>query len=80
MLSPVRWLPSIAEITLRRDTVLWLGVPPIASLAVLIAGLLMRRGSPQVGSMLMVIGVVGLVASVAWVAFAFYVDAVLGNT
>jgi DNA-binding transcriptional ArsR family regulator len=30
--------------------------------------------------LVLVVGVIGLVASAAWVAFAFYVDAVLGDT
>jgi hypothetical protein len=70
----------IAEITLNKDAVVWLGGPPLVSIAVLIAGLLVRRHSPGMGWALLVVGVVGLVASAAWVAFAFYVDAVLGDT
>jgi hypothetical protein len=71
---------SIAEITLNQDAVLWLGGPPLASIAVLIAGLLVRRHSPGSGWVLLVLGISGLVLSVGWVAFAFYVDAVLGDT
>lgn len=70
----------IAEITLNQDAVVWLGGPPLASIAVLIAGLLMRRHSAGTGSVLLVVGIIGLVISAAWVGFAFYVDAVLGDT
>lgn len=76
MLSVVR----IAEITLNQDAVVWLGGPPLASIAVLVAGLLVRRNSPGTGRVLLVVGVFGLVLSAGWVAFAFYVDAVLGDT
>jgi hypothetical protein len=48
-------------------------------MAVLIAGLLVRRRSRRVGRFLLV-GGVGLILSAAWLAFAFYVDAVLGDT
>jgi hypothetical protein len=70
----------IAEITLNQDAVVWLGGPPFASIAVAIAGLLVRRHSPGTGLALLVVGVIGLVLSAAWVAFIFYVDAVLGET
>jgi hypothetical protein len=73
-------LIPVAEITLNQDAVVWLGGPPLASIALLIAGLLVRRHSPGSGLVLLVVGILGLVASAAWVAFAFYVDAVLGET
>jgi hypothetical protein len=73
-------IPALAEITLNRDAVIWLGGPPLASIAVLIAGLLVRRHSPRTGLALLAVGVIGLAASAAWVAFIFYVDAVLGDT
>jgi hypothetical protein len=73
-------MPPIAEITFNQDAVIWLGGPPLASLAVLIAGLLVRRHSPRPAFVLVAVGVAALVLSVAWVAFAFYVDAVLGDT
>jgi hypothetical protein len=73
-------MPPIAEITFNQDAVVWLGGPPLASLAVLIAGLFVRRHSPGKGFVLLVAGVAGLVLSAAWVAFIFYVDAVLGDT
>lgn len=78
----LHWLLDlpIADITLNRDAVLWLGGPPLASIAVAIGGLLVRRHTYRTGLVLFVVGFVGLVASAAWVAFAFYVDAVLGNT
>jgi hypothetical protein len=71
---------ALAEITLDLDTVLWLGGPLLLSLAVLIAGLLVRRHSRQAGAALLVLGIGGLVLSAGWIAFAFYVDAVLGDT
>jgi hypothetical protein len=70
----------IAEITLNQDAVVWLGGPPFASIAVLIAGLLVRRRNKRAGSVVLVIGITALVVSALWVAFAFYVDAVLGDT
>lgn len=73
-------MPPIAEITFNQDAVTWLGGPPLASLAVLIAGLFVRRHSPGTGLVLVVVGVIGLFTSAAWVAFAFYVDALLGDT
>jgi hypothetical protein len=72
---------AIAELTLEnRDTVLWLGGPLVLSLGVLIAGLLVRSHSRQAGAALLVLGIGGLVLSAGWIAFAFYVDAVLGDT
>jgi hypothetical protein len=70
----------LAEINLEnRDTALWLGGPLVLSLGVLIAGLLVRRRSRQAGAALLVVGIGGLVLSAGWIAFAFYVDAVLGD-
>jgi ABC-type cobalamin transport system permease subunit len=54
--------------------------PPVLSLVVLIAGLFARKHSRQAGSALLVIGIGGVILSGAWIAFAFYVDAVLGDT
>jgi CHASE2 domain-containing sensor protein len=73
-------MPPIAEITFNQNTLAWLGGPLIASLAVLIAGLLVRRRSPRTGFVLVLVGIGGLILSAGWVAFAFYVDAVLGDT
>lgn len=73
-------MPLIAEITFNQDAVVWLGGPPLASLAVLIPGLFVRRHSPRAGLVLVAVGVAGLVMSAAWVAFLFYVDALLGDT
>jgi hypothetical protein len=71
----------LAEITLEnRDTVLWLGGPLVLSLSVLVAGLLVRGCSRQAGAALPVIGIGGFVLSAGWIAFAFYVDSVLGDT
>jgi len=36
--------------------------------------------SQRVGRVLLLVGLVGLVLSSAWLAFGFYVDAVLGDT
>jgi hypothetical protein len=71
---------ALAEITLDLDTVLWLGGPVALSLGVLTAGLLVRRHSRQAGAALLILGIGGLVLSGGWIAFAFYVDAVLGDT
>ena len=71
---------AIAEIAFNRDAVLWLGGPVVASVAVLAAGLLVRKGSRQAGIALVVVGIGGLVLSAIWIAFSFYVDSVLGNT
>jgi hypothetical protein len=72
---------ALAEINLEnRETLLWLGGPLVLSLGVLIAGLLVRRHSRQAGAALLVLGIGGLVLSAGWIAFAFYVDAVLGDT
>jgi hypothetical protein len=60
--------------------VLWLGGPTLVAITVLIAGLLVRRHSPVGGFVLLVLGSTGLVISLVWVAFAFYVDSVLGDT
>jgi hypothetical protein len=73
-------MPAIADILLNQDFIIWGIGPPVASLAVLIGGLLVRRHTPKTGSALLVVGVGGLVLSAAWIAFAFYVDAVLGDT
>lgn len=73
-------MPPVSEITFNQDAVLWLGGPPLASLAILIAGLLLRRHSRGTSLVLLVVGVIGLVSSAGWVAFVFYVDAVLGDT
>jgi hypothetical protein len=70
----------LAEITLNQDAVVWLGGPPSTSIAVLIAGLLVRRRKKRTGSVVLVVGVIALVVSALWVAFAFYVDAVLGDS
>jgi hypothetical protein len=70
----------IAEITLNQNAVVWLGGPPVASIAVLVAGLRVRKRKKRTGSVVLVIGVIALVVSALWVAFAFYVDAVLGDT
>jgi hypothetical protein len=68
---------ATAEITFNQDAVLWLGGPFVLSLGVLITGLLVRTHSRRAG---VLIGVGGLVLSAAWIAFAFYVDDVLGDT
>jgi hypothetical protein len=72
---------ALAEINLEnRETLLWLGGPLVLSLGVLIAGLLVQMHSRQAGAALLVLGIGGLVLSAGWIAFAFYVDAVLGDT
>jgi hypothetical protein len=70
----------IAEITFNEDAVTWLGGPPLAAIAVVAAGLLVRNRSRGTAFVLLVIGGAGLVLAVAWIAFAFYVDALLGDT
>jgi hypothetical protein len=72
---------GLAQLTLKNpDTLLWLGGPVALSLGVLIAGLLVRRQSRQAGAALLVLGIGGLFLSAGWIAFALYVDAVLGDT
>jgi hypothetical protein len=74
-------MTPLAELTLENpDTIVWLGGPVVLSLLVLIAGVLIRRHSPQAGDALLVLGIGGLVLSGAWIAFAFFVDAALGDT
>ena len=73
-------MPPVADILLNQDFLIWGVGPPVASLVVLIAGLLMRRRSAKAGSALLAVGVAGLVMSAAWLAFAFYVDTILGDT
>jgi hypothetical protein len=75
---PVR--PFIADILFNQDFVIWCLGPAVASLALLLAGLLVRRRSPRTGLPLVVVGAGGLVLSAAWLAFLFYVDALLGDT
>jgi hypothetical protein len=71
---------AAADIVLNQDFVIWVIGPPVASLAVLVAGLLVRTHSPKVGSALLVFGIGALVLSAAWIAFGFWVDARLGDT
>ena len=71
---------ALADILFNQDFIIWGIGPPVASLAVLIAGLLVRRHTPKAGSALLVLGIGGLVLSAAWIAFAVYVDTVLGDT
>ncbi len=72
---------ALAELRLDYlDTVLWLGGPVVLSLSVLIAGLLVRKHSRQAGAVLLTLGIGGIILSGAWIAFLFYVDAVLGDT
>jgi hypothetical protein len=70
----------IADILFNQDFLIWGIGPPVASLIVLIAGVLVRRNSPRAGLAMVLVGLAGLVLSAAWLAFAFYVDAVLGDT
>jgi hypothetical protein len=71
---------AFGDITLNEDFLIWGVGPPVTSIVVLIAGLFVRRQSPGTGRVLLVVGLFGLVLSAAWLAFAFYVDAVLGDT
>ena len=71
---------AVADILFNQDFVIWVIGPPVASLAVLIAGLLVRSHTPKAGSALLVIGIGGLFLSAAWIAFGFWVDARLGDT
>jgi hypothetical protein len=53
----------IADVLFNQDFII-VGIgPPVASLAVLIAGLLVRSHTPKAGSALLVIGIGGLVLS-----------------
>jgi hypothetical protein len=62
------------------DFLIWGVGPIVASLGVLITGLVVRRQLPRAGGVMLLVGLARLVLSVAWVAFIFYVDAVLGDT
>ena len=73
-------MPPIAEITFNQEAVVWLGGPPLISLGVFITGLLVRRHSRRAGFVLVAVGAAALVLSAAWIGFAFYVDALLGDT
>jgi hypothetical protein len=70
----------IADILVNQDFLIWGIGPPVASLSILIAGLLARRYSPRAGRVMLLVGLAGFVLSAAWLAFAFYVEAVLGDT
>jgi hypothetical protein len=70
----------VADILFNQDFIIWMIGPPVASLAVLVVGLLVRTHSPKVGSALLVFGIGALILSAAWIAFAVYVDTVLGDT
>jgi hypothetical protein len=65
------------------EAAFWFGGPAALSLTVLTTGILLRgrtdRRAREAGTALIVIGIGGLILSAAWVAFASYVDAVLGN-
>ena len=71
---------AIGEIRLNQEFVIWVIGPAVLSLAVLIAGRFVRRHSRRAGSALLVLGIGGLVLSAGWIAFLFWVDAVLGDT
>jgi hypothetical protein len=72
--------PLLADITFNEDFVIWVIGPPVLSILVVSAGLFVRRQSPPSGRALVFVGVAGLVASMAWIAFGFYIDALLGDT
>lgn len=71
---------AIGEIRFNQEFVIWVIGPAVLSLAVLIAGLFVQRHSCRAGSALLVLGIGGLVLSAGWIAFLFWVDAVLGDT
>jgi hypothetical protein len=73
-------LSIVGDIRLNQEFVIWGIGPAVLSLVVLIAGLIARRHSRQAGSALLVLGIGGLVLSAGWIAFLFWVDAVLGDT
>jgi lipopolysaccharide export LptBFGC system permease protein LptF len=61
--------------TLTWEAILWLGVPPAASIVVAVAGLYTRRRT--VGVTLLFIGVLGLILSVLWFLLVLRVEAVV---
>ena len=65
------------------EAAFWFGGPAALSLTVLATGIVLRRRTDRrarkASTALIVIGIGGLILSGAWVAFASYVDAVLGN-
>jgi hypothetical protein len=62
------------------DALFWLGGPVVASIAIALGGLFIRkRAAPHLdraGSALLLIGVVGLIVSAAWIALVFRVEAI----
>jgi hypothetical protein len=70
----------IADLLFNQEFIIWVIGPFVVSLAVLITGLFVRSDMPTAGWALVVIRVGGFVLSAGWVAFLFWVDAVLGDT
>jgi hypothetical protein len=64
------------------ELILWLVCPPLASIAVAVGGLYVRRRA--VGVALVVIGLTGVIASVLWILLVLHVEAIehesLGQT
>jgi hypothetical protein len=71
---------NVADIMLNQDFLIGGIGPFVASLVFLIAGPLVRRVWPGKGRAVILVGIIGFVASAAWLGFGLYVDAVLGDT
>lgn len=67
----------MAVIEFDLEAVLWLGGPLVASIAVLVIGLFLRSRSHGAAPVLLLAGTCGVLLSAAWIALAFYVDAVV---
>ena len=64
-------------IAVSEDMIVWAGTPPLASVAVLGVGLLVRPQSRRAGQALVVVGAVGVLASAGWVTLLLYIDSVV---
>jgi hypothetical protein len=60
------------------DGAVWLGGPLVASLVLLICGILLRASDRRrLGRALILIGAGGLLLSIGWIALVLYVDRVV---
>lgn len=67
----------MAVIEFDLEAVFWLGGPLVASMAVLVTGLIWKNRSRGAAPVLLLVGTCGVLLSAAWIALAFYVDAVI---
>jgi hypothetical protein len=67
----------MAVIEFDLEAVFWLDGPLVASMAVLVTGLILKNRSRGAAPVLLLVGTCGVLLSAAWIASAFYVDAVI---